>query len=449
MTKYTPQNARGLAFTSLERIDRTKAYSNLQVDQSIQHSQLSPADRRLMTNIVYGTLQHQITLDYWLDQLTRGKKMDSWVRILLLSAFYQYHYLDRVPDWAITDETIEIAKHRGNPGVRKFVTGVLHAALRKGFPDLSGIEPLEKRLSIQASLPEWLVKLLINEYGQEETRKIFASINEPAHLSIRVNTKKTSLEEVEEKLAAVGVETARSQIVPNGLVINKGNVIDSPLLADGLITVQDESAMLAVDSMDIQPGFKVLDACAAPGGKTVQIAEKLSAEEDGKVVALDIHKHKVKLIQKNAKRMGVDDVVHAFQLDARKVDEAFDDEEFDRVLVDAPCSGIGLLRRKPEIRYTKSPKDILQLHKIQLAILNAVAPKVKKGGIITFSTCTIMQEENQQTVHQFLQGHPDFVLEVTKTSRAVKGDRESATLTILPSDYDSDGFFISSLKRKL
>ncbi|MEY8441223.1 16S rRNA (cytosine(967)-C(5))-methyltransferase RsmB [Lactobacillaceae bacterium 24-114] len=449
MTKYTPQNARGLAFTSLERIDRTKAYSNLQVDQSIQHSQLSPADRRLMTNIVYGTLQHQITLDYWLDQLTRGKKMDSWVRILLLSAFYQYHYLDRVPDWAITDETIEIAKHRGNPGVRKFVTGVLHAALRKGFPDLSGIEPLEKRLSIQASLPEWLVKLLINEYGQEETRKIFASINEPAHLSIRVNTKKTSLEEVEEKLAAVGVETARSQIVPNGLVINKGNVIDSPLLADGLITVQDESAMLAVDSMDIQPGFKVLDACAAPGGKTVQIAEKLSAEEDGKVVALDIHKHKVKLIQKNAKRMGVDDVVHACQLDARKVDEAFDDEEFDRVLVDAPCSGIGLLRRKPEIRYTKSPEDILQLHKIQLAILNAVAPKVKKGGIITFSTCTIMQEENQQTVHQFLQGHPDFVLEVTKMSRAVKGDRESATLTILPSDYDSDGFFISSLKRKL
>lgn len=449
MTKYTPQNARGLAFTSLERIDRTKAYSNLQVDQSIQHSQLSPANRRLMTNIVYGTLQHQITLDYLLDQLTRGKKMDSWVRILLLSAFYQYHYLDRVPDWAITDETIEIAKHRGNPGVRKFVTGVLHAALRKGFPDLSGIEPLEKRLSIQASLPEWLVKLLINEYGQEETRKIFASINEPAHLSIRVNTKKTSLEEVEEKLAAVGVETARSQIVPNGLVINKGNVIDSPLLADGLITVQDESAMLAVDSMDIQPGFKVLDACAAPGGKTVQIAEKLSAEEDGKVVALDIHKHKVKLIQKNAKRLGVDDVVHACQLDARKVDEAFDDEEFDRVLVDAPCSGIGLLRRKPEIRYTKSPEDILQLHKIQLAILNAVAPKVKKGGIITFSTCTIMQEENQQTVHQFLQGHPDFVLEVTKTSRAVKGDRESATLTILPSDYDSDGFFISSLKRKL
>lgn len=449
MTKYTPQNARELAFASLERIDRTRAYSNLQVDQALQHSQLNPADRRLMTNIVYGTLQHQLTLDYWLNQLTRGKKLDPWVRVLLLSALYQYHYLDRVPNWAITDETIEIAKRRGNPGVRKFVTGVLHGALRQGLPDLSAIEPLEKRLSIQASLPEWLVKSLIDEYGQEKAAEIFASINEPAHLSIRVNTKKASLEEVEEKLGAAGVETARSQIAPNGLVVTKGNVIDSPLLAGGLITVQDESAMLAVDSMDLHPGFKVLDACAAPGGKTVQIAEKLSAAGGGEVVALDIHQHKIKLIQKNAKRMGVDDVVSARQLDARKVDDAFANGEFDRILVDAPCSGIGLLRRKPEIRYSKSPEDILQLHKIQLAILNAVAPKVKKGGIITFSTCTIMQGENQQTVHQFLQDHPDFTLKVTKTSRAVKGDRESATLTILPSDYDSDGFFISSLKRKL
>jgi 16S rRNA (cytosine967-C5)-methyltransferase len=207
--------------------------------------------------------------------------------------------------------------------------------------------------------------------------------------------------------------------------------------------------MLAVESMDLQPQFKVLDACAAPGGKTVQIAERLSADRGGQVVALDIHKHKVRLIKKNALRMGVNNVVSPVALDARKVAEKFSDDEFDRILVDAPCSGIGLLRRKPEIRYTKTPHDSQNLHKIQLAILDAVAPKVKKGGIITFSTCTILQEENEQTVREFLQKHPDFKLERTKTARALKDDRATATLTILPSDYGSDGFFISSLKRNL
>ena len=207
--------------------------------------------------------------------------------------------------------------------------------------------------------------------------------------------------------------------------------------------------MLAVESMDLHPQFKVLDACAAPGGKTVQIAEQLSSAQGGQVVALDIHQHKVRLIERNAQRMGVESVIKPLALDARKVNDKFADEEFDRILVDAPCSGIGLLRRKPEIRYTKTAHDSQQLHQIQLAILNAVAPKVKKGGIIIFSTCTILTEENEHTVQEFLQAHPDFTLERTVTKRALKDDRDSATLTILPSDYGSDGFFISCLKRNL
>ena len=202
--------------------------------------------------------------------------------------------------------------------------------------------------------------------------------------------------------------------------------------------------MLAVESMHLKPDDLVLDACAAPGGKTVQIAENLTT---GKVVALDIHAHKVKLIEQNAQRMQVADRIQATQLDARKVDERFADETFDKILVDAPCSGFGLLRRKPEIRYDKTWQDSQNLHRIQGTILDSVAPKVKKGGIITYSTCTILAAENDGTVQAFLARHPEFELMTTQTARAIKADRQSKTLTILPNEYNSDGFFISNLKR--
>ena len=408
-TKFQPQNARELALVALEGVVENGAYSNLQVDQLLKKYPLADKDRRLATNIIYGVLQHKLTLEYWLNGFIQGKRLDPWVKTLLLSALYQYHYLERVPDWAVTDESIEIAKRRGNPGIRKFVTGVLHAILRKGLPDLR-------------------------------------QINEPAHQVIRVNTAKTDLPTVKQTLDAAGIEYQEGQVAQNALVITKGEIISSDLFKNGEITIQDESAMLAVESMHIEPGDKVLDACAAPGGKTVQIAETL-ADEDGHVDALDIHQHKVRLIEKNARRLGVEKRVTAHALDAREVDQLFDDESFDKILVDAPCSGIGLLRRKPEIRYTKTLNDSKQLHKIQLAILNAVAAKVKKGGIITYSTCTILRQENDDTVQAFLAEHPEFELVKTTTARKVKDNRHSPTLTILPSDFDSDGFFISSLKK--
>lgn len=447
MTKFQPQNARELALVALERVIQNGAYSNLQVDQLLTRYPLADKDRRLATNIIYGVLQHQLTLEYWLQAFTHNRKLDPWVKTLLLSAIYQFHYLERVPNWAVTDETIKIAKRRGNPGIRKFVTGVLHAILRTGLPDLNKIADPVIRLSLQESVPAWLVQELIAEYGQKQTRMILASINRPAHQVIRVNRAKTTLSAVKEALTAAGVEYQESQVAANALVITKGEIVNSALFKEGAVTIQDESAMLAVESMDVQPTDRVLDACAAPGGKTVQIAEALSLAAGGQVDALDIHQHKVRLIERNAKRLGVGELVHAHALDARQVDQLFADESFDKVLVDAPCSGIGLLRRKPEIRYTKSLTDSMQLQQIQLAILNAVAAKVKKGGVLTYSTCTILRQENDGTVEKFLAQHPEFELLKTTTARKIKTDRHSASLTILPSDFDSDGFFISSLKK--
>lgn len=445
MTKRPIRNARELALTALDRVRQSGAYSNLQLNQLLLQTKLKASDRRLATNLVYGVLQHQLTLEYWLHPFIKGKKTDSWVETLLLMSVYQYHYLDRVPAWAVTDESIEIAKRWGNPGIRRFVTGVLHAILRQGLADLSAIADPIKRLAIEESIPVWLVKELVRQYGMEQTQQILAAVNQPAHVAIRINTEAASMESVKAELTREGVEYRDSRVCPAALVITKGEVINSPLFDQGAITIQDESAMLAVDSMTIQPHDRILDACAAPGGKTVQIAQQLG--DGGSVDALDIHQHKVRLINQNARRMRVADRVHAHALDARKAATLFADETFDKVLVDAPCSGIGLLRRKPEIRYTKHLQDSEHLHKIQLAILDAVAPKVKKGGIITYSTCTILGQENDGTVKAFLAAHPDFNLKKTKTTRQLKDDRAAKTLTILPSDYGSDGFFVSTLQR--
>ncbi|QER67356.1 16S rRNA (cytosine(967)-C(5))-methyltransferase RsmB [Paucilactobacillus nenjiangensis] len=443
------KTARYLALESLEKVLTSGAYSNLQLNQVIEKNNLADNDRRLLTNLVYGVIQHRLTLEYWLEPFTKGKKIDDWVKALLMMAIYQYHYLDKVPDWAVTDESIKLAKQRGHEGIRKFVTAILHRILREGLTDFNQIASETTRASIEYSVPEWLITELINQYGTEKMIEIVQSLNQPANQSLRINTRLTDKEEVSRQLYEADLDFRDSQVAENALVLEHGVIANTEAFKNGEITIQDESSMLAVENMHLQPSFRVLDACAAPGGKTVQIAAELDADAGGKVTALDIHQHKIKLIESNAKRLAVNDVVKAIDLDARKVDEKFTDESFDAILIDAPCSGFGLIRRKPEIRYEKRLSDSYNLQKIQLEILAAVAPKIKKNGIITYSTCTILRQENDDVVNQFLANHPEFTLERTQTNLNLKDDRQSDTLTILPSDYGSDGFFVSSLRRTM
>lgn len=442
------QSVRYLALTTLDKIIQSNAYSNIQLNQALQQTTLSAADKRLLTNIVYGVIQHRLTLEYWLNPFIKGKKLDSWVKTLLIMSLYQYRYLDRVPNWAVTDEAIKIAKVIGHAGIRKLVTAVLHTALRNNEIDFAKIEDPIKRMSIEYSVPQWLIDELNRQYGLEATRAVLTSINNAPHQSIRINRKLTTVAQVKELLTDQQFDVRQSPVLPDSLIVSGPiSVADTDLFQQGLITIQDESATLAVDSMALAPSSQVLDACAAPGGKTVQIAQDLDAHASGKVTALDIHPHKIKLINQVARRLSVSDVVEAVKLDARKVDEKYADEAFDCILVDAPCSGFGLIRRKPEIRYDKSLADSLNLQKIQLSILNAVAPKVKKGGIITYSTCTILQQENDQVVTQFIQSHPDFSIIPTETTNQLPSHSQPATLTILPGDFNSDGFFVATIKK--
>lgn len=444
MTKRSLTTPRALAVVALTRINRQHAYSNLEVNQLLAQHPLTAPDRRLLTSLVYGTLQHRLTLQAWLAPRVH-RRLDDWVQELLLVTLYQYHYLERVPNFAATNEAIEIAKTRGGAGVRKFVTGVLHAVLKTPFPDPTKLSDPVQRLSLAASLPEWLVRQLIEEYGLTQAEQVAASVNQPPHQSVRVNRAKTTPQAAIAALKEEGVTAKPSAVAGDGLVLEGGRLFETAAFKEGLVTVQDESAMLAAESMDLSAAQLVLDACSAPGGKTGQLAAAL-ADHGGRVIALDIHAHKVRLVKQNLARLSLAGVVDTRQGDARKLD-FLADASLDAALVDAPCSGLGLLRRKPEIRYQKQLADSHQLHQIQLAILNAVAPKIKKGGIMTYSTCTILKEENQETVAAFLASHPEFALEKTQTARAIKSDRAEKPLTILPSDFGSDGFFIATLKR--
>ncbi|MFB9770560.1 16S rRNA (cytosine(967)-C(5))-methyltransferase RsmB [Lactiplantibacillus modestisalitolerans] len=447
MTKLD-ENPRWLAVTALAKI-KNGAYSNLQLNQLIREHSLDRRDVNLLTNMVYGVIQHRLTLEFWLKPFVkRPKQLVPWVHELLLSALYQWQFLDKIPQRAVFNETIEIAKVKGHPGIRRFVTGVLHQMDRSGLPAFTTIEDPDERLQVMYSMPKWIIQELRRQVGQDKMVAVLASLNQPAKQALRVNLDQATVADVQAELETAGLSVEPSAVAPAGLIVTAGQAVNTAALAAGRLTIQDESAQLAVDALDPQPADRVLDACAAPGGKTTQIAAALAAEQGGQVTALDIHTSKVKLIAKNAARMHVANRVAATQLDARKAQSEFGDAQFDRILVDAPCSGLGLMRRKPEIRYEKQLADSLNLQQIQLAILAAVAPTLKKGGIMTYSTCTILEQENQAVVEQFLATHPEFELETTPTKQGLKADRSTKTLTIYPDDYLSDGFFIACLRKK-
>lgn len=443
------QTPRFVALELLVKVASQQGYSNVLVADAIKKHRLSSQDAGLMTEIVYGTISRRLTLEYYLAPFIKdAKKIDAWVKELLLLSIYQLEFLDKVPAYSILNDAVEIAKTKGNVGIGKFVNGVLRNIQRTGVPELTEIKDAEERLSIEVSLPLWLVQRLVQQIGIEETSALGHSLLIPSKVSGRIDTRFVSLEKALEDINAEGIEVVPSKVSRFGVVADKGFLAGTSLFKAGQMTIQDESSMLVAPSMQIKPDSRVLDACAAPGGKTTHIATFLEASKGGEVVALDIHDKKIKLINDNARRLHVEDVVTARALDARKVDDVYPDETFDRILVDAPCSGLGLLRRKPDIKYQKKPEDFMNLQKIQLEILESVAKKVKEWGIIAYSTCTIMPEENQEVMRLFLERHPEFELMDIKGVTHLSKSYQDKMLQIYPHHYLTDGFFISCLRRK-
>jgi 16S rRNA (cytosine967-C5)-methyltransferase len=444
------KNVRDTALQLLETIEKNQAYSNLLLNNAIDKNEINPIDVGLLTELVYGTLQRKMTIDFYLKPfIEKNKKLQSWVINLLRMTLYQMVYLDKIPERAAIFEAVEIAKRRGHKGIASLVNGVLRSIQRNGLPSLDTITDPAERISIETSHPLWLVKRWVNQFGVEKTQEM-CEVNLTAPLQTgRVNLTRISRDECLDLLEEEGFEVEPSPILPEAVKCLRGNLASSKAFKYGLLTIQDESSMLVAHALGIKEEEVILDACAAPGGKTTHIAEKLA--NSGKVISLDLHEHKVKLISENAERLGLENI-DAQKMDSRQVADQFDKESIDRVLLDAPCSGLGVMRRKPDMKYTKKEQDLSQLQTIQLSLLESVAPLLKAGGTLVYSTCTVDREENEEVIEKFLHEHPEFEGDPSFAERmpeAIKPLINGYDVQILPQDFGSDGFYIACLRKKV
>jgi len=444
------KKVREVALDILESIEKNQAYSNLLLNKTIEKYNLPPKDVALLTEMVYGTIQQRDTLDYYLNPfIKKGKRLETWVNVLLRLSLYQMVYLDRIPDRAVIYEAVEIAKKRGHKGVAAMVNGVLRSVQREGVASFEQIRDPIKRIAIETSHPEWLVKRWVGQFGLEETRRLCESNLVSPKQTARVNTARITVEEAMERLKEEGIEVMTGDLAPEAIKAVKGNLAHSKLFKDGLLTIQDESSMLVARALGVRENEHVLDSCAAPGGKSTHIAELM--HNTGQVISLDIHNHKIKLIEEQASRLQLTNI-QTKVLDSRKAAESFPGETFDKILVDAPCSGFGVLRRKPDIKYVKKENDISNLTNVQKAILESVAPLLKRGGTLVYSTCTIDKEENDDILNEFLQKHPEFEMDESLKERLpikVQKHVKEGKLLLLPHYFGTDGFFIAALRKKV
>lgn len=431
------ETVRSLAFDTIQDIMNDGAYSNIRINEVLSTTDLNAMDKGLFTEIVYGTVKRKYTLDYYLKPFVQTK-IKAWVRQLLWMSIYQYVYLDKVPNHAIINEAVEIAKERGGYHNGNVVNGILRTMMRSELPSFEDIVDPKKRMAIEYSMPKWIIDHWVTHHGFEETEAILQSFMEQNDTTVRANITRASIEDIISKLQDEGYEVEQDRDLPYCLHVSGQPIINSRSFKDGFVSIQDKSSMFVGHIIGLNRDDHVLDACSAPGGKACHIAELLMPE--GQVDATDIHEHKIDLIDFNIKKLRLSNI-KAFQHDATKPYQQI----YDKVLVDAPCSGLGVLRHKPEIKYTQSKEHIAALVDLQLEILENVKNNVKIGGTLIYSTCTIEQLENDNVIYTFLKNNKNFEFEPFQ--HPVTGEMVK-TMQVMPQDFNSDGFFITKITRK-
>jgi len=418
-------SARECALRALINIAKNGAYSDKAVDSALSGTDFDARDRALVTNIVYGTVSNRLLIDYRIQNASKIKikKMDTSVREILRSAVYQIFLLEKIPNSAAVNEAVKLAKKYASRSVG-FINAVLRGVISAGeiLPDKNNAL---QYLSVKYSYPEWMVKRWINELGEEECEQLLAAGNANPPVIVRVN----SLKATEDKLCDT-MEFSKMAVEGALLYNGKGSLVQYSEFKNGLYSVQDTASQLAVITLAPQAGEKILDVCAAPGGKTTHIAELM--QNKGEVVAWDIYEHKTDTIKRAAERLGIT-IIKAELHNAKEPVPEYK-EGFDKVLVDAPCSGLGIIRKKPDIKWQRTEESIPSLVREQEQILEVACTYVKKGGSMVYSTCTITPEENIDRVNAFLKEHSEFEL--------------ISARTLYPHTDGTDGFFISLLKRR-
>lgn len=445
--------SRELAYRILKDIESKGEYSNLSINKNLRKSDLDIRDKSLVTEIVYGVIEKRLFIDNIINKVSKikVKKMSHSVKIVLEIAVYEIFWLDGVKDYASINEAVNLIK-KFDKKSSGFVNGVLRNICRRKEELYNIEEDSIDGISIKYSFEKWIVKKLIEEYGRERAREIIIFLSNKPRIFVRVNLKKKvelGIREDEEfisyvmgKLENQGVSAKRTVLPECIEVSGLNNIENNDLFMNGIISIQDISSMMVANVVNPSGDERVLDLCSAPGGKSTHVAEKLSS---GCVVSCDVFGHKLELVKKYSKRLGLDNM-SVVKNDALILNKDFMDR-FDVVLVDAPCSGMGIVRRKPEIKYKKK-NDVKKLPEIQLKILENAAKYVSKDGVLIYSTCTIFNDENMGVIMKFMMNNSDFSLEEIGNIDVFKEEGQSGYINILPDKYDMDGFFICKMRKK-
>lgn len=436
-------NARKLALRILDEIDKTKDFSHIVLNRTLSQFEIEPLDRRFTAQLVFGVLENRLLLDYYIRKLSkvRFSRIDPTLVNILRLGLYQLAFLDKVPESAAVNECVKLAKKLG-PREANSANGLLRTFVRSGCKiDL----PDEKKhpitaLSIKFSHPEWLVEMWMDQYGYDFTRALLMANNTTPKLTLRTQTLHISREELIRNLIEQGVSCEPVSWLDEGIIVNALNHIGITELVgynEGWFQVQDLSSMSVGMYSGVKANDLVIDVCAAPGGKATHVAQLM--HDRGKVIARDLNDEKCARIHENVKRLKLNAIVVEV-FDASTCDETLI-EQADVVLVDAPCSGLGIIRRKPDIKYNKTLEQLSDLEQIQKAILIQSAKYVKQNGVLMYSTCTLNPKENQEMIRWFLSQNDAFEIEALPSS----GD--DGFLTFFPNQQETDGFFIAKLKK--
>lgn len=434
-------NSRKVVLNLLTKIDKNSSYSNILLDDGLAKSNLSLQDKKFAAALFYGVLERKITLDAVIKKYSNrpSDKLNVEILNLLRMGVYQLCYMDSVPDSAAVDECVKLAKANRNPAVSGFVNGLLRSFIRDDKSIPKGKNEIEN-LSIEYSCPEWLVKKWNDEYGDKITLSMLKTSLGQAPTTIKANEIKCSAADLFKELNSCGIGCeVNSNALSAMNIFSSGSVESLEQYKKGFFHVQDISSQLCCAAVDPKEGDTVLDICSAPGGKTFTLAEMMNNK--GRVFAFDLHENRVKLIRQGAERLGLT-CVSANINNGKVFNELL--SPADRVLCDVPCSGLGVIRRKPEIKY-KNPDDFKNLPEIQYEILNTSSKYVKKGGVLVYSTCTLSRDENDCVIDKFLENHKDFG--PCMLDENIFGKDCGFKVTITPDKFNSDGFFIAKLVR--
>lgn len=420
-------SGRRTAFQILLEVEEEKAFSNLSSNKYIKQN--NPENPAFVRELVYGVLANKLLLDYYLNLLIPSgiEKVKKREKTLLRMGLYQLKFMKNIPQYAAVNETVSLAKSlcRGREG---FINGVLRGYIKKQGELQLPCDDTDEILSVKYSFSPWIIKMWKKQYGQESTIKLMEASNSRPVLCIRVNLMKTTVEELSHLLSEKGMVVDKGRYSDIVLYISGSNILDLEEYKKGLFSIQDETSVLACQYLEPRPGDLVIDTCASPGGKTSAIGEMM--DNRGKIISCDIYPHKLELIKKQADRLGIT-IIETKLLDGIKGDKALSGKA-DKVLADAPCSGLGVIRKKPEIKY-KEQKDIQKLIKVQSDILNNASYYVKPNGVLLYSTCTINKDENDEQIEKFIKTHEDFEILYEKQFLPTEG---------------LDGFFICKMMKK-